>query len=168
MIKTFKKGSTWLGLFEQLIAVCPTLGTVLYYYFDTIQESVSWQSQFSFGMAIVLLVFFMVFKRVAKVKIDELRQSVVQTETDLKNEPENNTDRRALLALNARKDRTKLDMIDRFNYMLIVLIIALAVYIMERAMIGLTSLALIALASILAATGIHIGVLKLKEREATK
>lgn len=167
-MKAITKGSFWLEFLEQLVYIVPTLTTVLYYYFAEIQETVSRTSQYTFGLAITLFVFFLLYKQFAKKKLQELRQSVVQTETDLKNEPKSNMEKRATLAENARKDRAKLDTLDRAQVLIVLVIFALAVYILERATIGLTMLALIACASVAAGTGIHVGVLKLREREATK
>lgn len=167
-MKAITKGSFWLEFLEQLVYIVPTLTTVLYYYFAEIQQTVSRTSQYTFGLAITLFVFFLIYKQFAKKKLQELRQSVVQTETDLKNEPLSNTEKRATLAGNARKDRAKLDTLDRAQVLIVLVIFALAVYILERATIGLTMLALIACASVAAGTGIHVGVLKLREREATK
>lgn len=166
-MKNIAKPSFWLGLLEQLVYIAPTLGTVLYYYFDEIQYAVSKSSQYSFALALALLVLFVIYRHFAKTKLEELRQSVVQTETDLKNEPEGNVEKRALLAENARKDRQKLDTLDRVQVLIVLVIFALAVYILEKATVGLTSLAFIACASVAAGAGVHIGVLKLKEKEAT-
>lgn len=167
-MKKLGKASFWVGLIEQLVYIVPTLATVLYYYFDQIRYTVSRSSQYSFALAIALFVLFIIYRHFAKTKLEELRQSVVQTETDLKNEPEGNTEKRALLASNARKDRQKLDTLDRAQVLIALVIFALAVYILEQAAIGLTWLAFIACVSIAAGAGIHIGVLKLKEKEATR
>lgn len=167
-MKNILKGSFWVGIIEQLVYIIPTLATVLYYYFSEIQNTVSKSSQYTFGLAITLFVFFVIYKHFAKVKLAELRQSVVQTETDLKNEPESNFEKRAVLARNARKDRQKLDIMDRAQVLIVLIIFALAVYILEQATIGLTTLALIACLSVAAGSGIHLGVLKLKEKEALK
>lgn len=167
-MKNLAKPSFWVGLIEQLVYIVPTLATTLYYYFAEIRHTVGSASQYTFGLAVTLLVFFLIYKHFAKTKLDELRQSVVQTETDLKNEPESNVEKRAVLAENARKDRAKLDSMDRAQVLIVLVIFALAVYILERATIGLTTLALIACASVAAGTGIHLGVLKLKEKEAVK
>lgn len=167
-MKTIAKPSFWVGLIEQLVYIVPTLTTVLYYYFSEIQQSVSKTSQYTFGLSISLLILFIIYKHFAKTKLQELRQSVVQTETDLNNEPVSNVDKRALLAENARKGRAKLDTLDRAQVLIVLIIFALAIYILEQATIGLTTLALIACGSVAAGAGIHIGVLKLKAREAIK
>lgn len=167
-MKNIGKPSFWLSIFEQIVYIVPTLTTVLYYYFDEIQYTASATSKFTFATAVALFVFFIVYKHFAKTKLQELRQSVVQTETDLKNEPESNVEKRALLAENARKDRTRLDTLDRAQVLIGLVIFALAVYIVEQATIGLTTLAFIALCSIAVGTGIHVGVLKLKTKEAVK
>lgn len=166
-MKKLTKASFWIGIIEQMVYICPTLVTVLYYYFAEIQSAVSKSSQYTFGLAIALFVFFLVYKHFAKTKLDELRQSVVQTETDLKNSPSSDTERIAKLAENARKDRTKLDTMDRLQVLICLVIFALAIYILEQATIGLTSIALIATASVGLGAGVHLGVLKLKQNEAT-
>lgn len=160
-MKWITKGSSWLSIFEHLVYVCPTLGVTLYYYFSQIRETVSYSSKFSFGMALVLFVLFMIYKRVIRNKVDDLRKAVVQTETDLRNgvgDPEK-------CAANLKKDHMKLDAIQRAEILIILFVIALAIYIMEQAAIGLTNLVLIAVGSVVAGSGIHIGVLKLKEQE---
>lgn len=167
-MKNVGKPSFWLSIFEQIVYIVPTLTTVLYYYFDEIQYTASVTSKFTFATAVALFVFFIVYKHFAKTKLQELRQSVVQTETDLKNEPESNVEKRALLAENARKDRTRLDTLDRAQVLIGLVIFALAVYIVEQATIGLTTLAFIALCSTAVGTGMHVGVLKLKAKEAVK
>lgn len=167
-MKKLKSASTWLGLLEDITYIFPTLITVLYYYFSAIRESVSSSSQYTFALALTLFVFFLIYKKIAKTKIGELRQSVVQTETDLKNTPDSQTDYIKKLAENARKGRVKLDTYDRGMTIISILIMALAVNILEKATIGLTMLAYIALLSVMAGEGLHIGVLKLKEKEAIK
>ena len=86
-MKKLGKASFWVGLIEQLVYIVPTLVTVLYYYFDQIRYTVSRSSQYSFALAIALLVMFIVYRHFSKTKLAELRQSVVQTETELQNEP---------------------------------------------------------------------------------
>lgn len=167
-MKKLAKASFWVGLIEQLVYIVPTLATVLYYYFDQIRYTVSRSSQYCFALAIALFVLFIVYRHFAKTKLEELRQSVVQTETDLKNEPASNAEKRALLAENARKDRSRLDTLDRVQILIALVIFALAVYIVEQATIGLTTLAFIALCSVAAGTGVHLGVLKVKAKEAVK
>ncbi len=167
-MRKLKLWSTWLGLLEDLVYCVPTLTTILYYYFSTIQDKVSQTSQYSFALALTLFVLFVIYRKVAKTKISELRQSVVQTETDLKNTPDSQIEYRKKLAENAKKDRIKLDTYDRGMVIISLLIIALAINIMEKAAIGLTTLSYIALLSVLAGEGIHIGVLALKEKEAVK
>lgn len=156
-----KNGSTWLGLLEQIIYICPTLATVLYYYFDEIQSVASKSSQYTFALALTLLIFFIVYRRIAKTKIEELRKSTVQTETDL----ENGVGEASIVAENARKKREKLDLMDRLQILIVLVIFALAVYILEQATIGLTTLAMIACGSVAVGSGIHIGVLFLKQKE---
>lgn len=167
-MKKLKLGSAWLGLLEQIVYVCPTLGTVLYFYFADIKESISKASQNSFAMALVLFVLFIVYKKVMGKKVAELRQSVVQTETDLKNTPDTNGEVIDKLATNAASDRRKLDTIDRASTMITILIIALAVTILEKALIGLSMLSYIALGSVLAGYGVHLGVIELRKREAKR
>lgn len=162
------KGSFWLSIFEQLVYVCPTLGTVLYYYFSEIEQTVGTASKMSFALAVVLFVLFCVYKAAMRKKITELRQSVVQTETDLHNLPDSHTEERVKLADNAKKDRLRLDTYDRGTVLLTLVIIALGVHILEQALIGLTNLAYIACGSVLAGSAIHIGVLGLRKREAIK
>lgn len=167
-MKKLTKGSFWLSIFEQLVYVCPTLGTILYYYFSQLEQLLSVPNKMSFSLAVVLFVLFLIYKAVAKTKIAELRQSVVQTETDLRNEPERNVEKRLLLASNAKSDRLKLDMYDRGMVLITLVIVALGVRILEQAMIGLTNLAYIACGSVIAGFGVHIGVLSLRKREAVK
>lgn len=167
-MKKLTKGSFWLSIFEQLVYVCPTLGTILYYYFSELEQSLSAPSKMSFALAVVLFVLFLIYKAVAKTKIAELRQSVVQSETDLRNEPERNVEKRLLLASNAKCDRLKLDMYDRGMVLITLVIVALGIRILEQAMIGLTNLAYIACGSVIAGFGVHIGVLSLRKREAIK
>lgn len=162
------KWSKLLSVIEELVYVCPTLGTVLYYYFSSIREEVSLTSQYTFILALCLFVFFLVFKGVSKKKIAELRQACVQTETDLTNTPNSDVEKREKLATNALKMRRKLDMVDRGSVLLSLLVFALAVHILEQALIGLTSLALIACASVCGGFGIHLGVLALRKKEAVK
>ena len=163
-MKWVTKGSNWLSLFEHVVYVCPTLSVTLYYYFSQIRETVSYSSRFSFGMAVVLFVLFMIYKRAIRHKIEDLRQSVVQTQTDLRNgvgDPEK-------CSTNLKKDHLKLDAIQRIEIIVILIVIALAIYIMEQAAIGLTNLVLIAVASVVAGSGVHVGVLKLREQESIK
>lgn len=167
-MKKLTKGSFWLSIFEQLVYVCPTLGTILYYYFSQLEQSLSAVNKMSFALAVVLFVLFLIYKSVAKTKIAELRQSVVQTETDLRNEPARNAEKRILLASNAKSDRLKLDMYDRGMVLITLVIVALGIRILEQAMIGLTNLAYIACGSVIAGFGIHIGVLSLRKHEAIK
>lgn len=167
-MKKLTKGSFWLSIFEQLVYVCPSLGTILYYYFSELEQSLSVPNKMSFALAVVLFVLFLIYKAVAKTKIAELRQSVVQTETDLRNEPERNVEKRLLLASNAKSDRLKLDMYDRGMVLITLVIVALGIRILEQAMIGLTNLAYIACGSVIAGFGVHIGVLSLRKREAVK
>lgn len=167
-MKSFTKASFWLGLLEQLVYICPTLITVLYFYFTEIRKTVELPSQYCFGIAVALFVLLLIYKHFAKVKLEELRQSVVQTETDLKNEPPANVEKRRILAVNARKSRTKLDILDRAQILMVLVIFALAVYILERASVGLTMLAAIACVSVAAGALLHLVVLKLKEKEAVK
>lgn len=167
-MRKLTKGSFWLSIFEQLVYVCPTLGTILYYYFSELEQSLSVPNKMSFALAVVLFVLFLIYKAVAKTKIAELRQSVVQTETDLRNEPERNVEKRLLLASNAKSDRLKLDMYDRGMVLITLVIVALGIRILEQAMIGLTNLAYIACGSVIAGFGVHIGVLSLRKREAVK
>lgn len=167
-MKKLTKGSFWLSIFEQLVYVCPTLGTILYYYFSELEQSLSAPSKMSFTLAVVLFVLFLTYKAVAKTKIAELRQSVVQSETDLRNEPARNVEKRLLLASNAKSDRLKLDMYDRGMMLITLIIIALGIRILEQAMIGLTNLAYIACGSVIAGFCIHIGVLSLRKHEAIK
>lgn len=158
------KKSNWLSLLEHLVYVCPVLGTTLYYYFSQIRETVSYSSRFSFGMALVLLILFIIYKKMISRKVDDLRKAVVQTKTDLRNgvgDPEK-------CAANLKRDNSKLDAISRVEILIILLVIMLAIYIMEQAAIGLTTLVLIAIGSVLAGTGIHFGVLKLREDEEIK
>lgn len=161
----FKRGSTWLGALEQVIYICPTLGTVLYYYFSQIQQKVSMTSKFSFGLALTLFVFFLIYRKIMKRKVDELRNSVTQTRTDLKNMPDSDTAHIAKLAENAYKDGIKLDMYDRGGLVVVLLIVALGVHILNQAMIGVTNLAYIACGSVLTGFGVHVGVLSLKKKE---
>lgn len=168
MIKKLTKGSTWLSLLENIIYIFPTLGTVLYYYFSEIQQTVSKSSKLSFAMALCLFVLFLVYKAVMARKIGELRQSVVQTETDLKSMPDSEVEHVRKLAMNAKKDRRTLDLYDRGSIMITLLILALGVSILEKALIGLTTLLYIALGSIMSGYGIHLGVLELRQREAVK
>lgn len=167
-MKKLTKGSFWLSLFEQLVYVCPTLGTILYYYFSQLEQSLSVANKMSFALAVVLFVLFLIYKSVAKTKIAELRQSVVQTETDLRNEPERNVEKRIKLAKNAKSDRLRLDMYDRGMVLITLVIVALGIRILEQAMIGLTNLAYIACGSVIAGFGIHVGVLSLRKYEAIK
>lgn len=167
-MRKLTKGSFWLSIFEQLVYVCPSLGTILYYYFSELEQSLSVPNKMSFALAVVLFVLFLIYKAVAKTKIAELRQSVVQTETDLRNEPERNVEKRLLLASNAKSDRLKLDMYDRGMVLITLVIVALGIRILEQAMIGLTNLAYIACGSVIAGFGVHIGVLSLRKREAVK
>lgn len=167
-MRKLTKGSFWLSIFEQLVYVCPSLGTILYYYFSELEQSLSVPNKMSFALAVVLFVLFLIYKAVAKTKIAELRQSVVQTETDLRNEPEHNVEKRLLLASNAKSDRLKLDMYDRGMVLITLVIVALGIRILEQAMIGLTNLAYIACGSVIAGFGVHIGVLSLRKREAVK
>lgn len=167
-MKKLTKGSFWLSILEQLIYVCPTLGTILYYYFSELEQSLSSLNKMSFALAVVLFVLFLIYKSVAKTKIAELRQSVVQTETDLRSEPDSNIEKRIKLAKNAKSDRLKLDMYDRGMVLITLVIVALGIRILEQAMIGLTNLAYIACGSVIAGFGIHIGVLSLRKREAIK
>lgn len=168
MIDALKKGSFWLSMLEQVVYIAPTLGTVLYYYFTSIEQTISRSSKYSFAMAICLLVVFIIYKAVAAKKLAELRASVVQTETDLRNTPDTKVEERAMLALNAKKDRRKLDMCDRASIMITLLIIAISISILEKALIGLTMLSYIALGSVLAGFGLRLGVLELKSKEALK
>lgn len=161
LVKSLSKGSTWLKILEDLTYVCPTLITVLYYYFTELEQSISYSSKASFGLALSLLFLFMILKRVAKHKIEEIRQAKVQTETDYKNgvgDPEK-------CASNLYGYSTKLDTAMRFQIMVVLLCASLAIYILEQASIGLSTLIVIALVSVLAGTGIHIGQLKLLEKE---
>lgn len=100
-----------------------------------------------------------------KRKVDELRNSVTQTRTDLKNMPDSDTAHIAKLAENAYKDGIKLDMYDRGGLVVVLLIVALGVHILNQAMIGVTNLAYIACGSVLTGFGVHVGVLSLKKKE---
>lgn len=163
-MRALKTGSFWLSLFEQLVYIAPTLGTAMYYYFSEIEKSVSWSSKMSFGLAIVMLVLLIVYKRVAKRKVDNMRQAIVQSKTDLRNgvgDPDK-------IIVNIEKDSVKLDELDRAYILVSLLAFASAVYILERAAIGLTTLVFIAIASVAAGMGIHLGVLKLEAKEMLK
>lgn len=162
-----KKLFTWSNLvkaIEYLVYVCPTLGTVLYYYFDEIQTKVSTSSKYSFALALVLLVLFVIFKAMTKKKVDELRQSVVQTETDLKNTPTSDTAKIEILTANATKDRQKLKVYDNGVIVLALLVLALAVNILEKALIGLTNLCLIGVGSVACGLGLDLVSLELKKK----
>lgn len=167
-MKRLTKGSFWLGLLEQAVYIVPTLTTVLYYYFSTIREEISKSSQYTFLLSIVLFIFFVVYKKVCSNKIKELRQSVVQTETDLRNTPVSEVEKRTLLAENGKRDRQKLDLIDRGTLIVSFLIFALAVNILDKALIGISNLVCIAMGSILLGSGIHLGVLELEKKESIK
>lgn len=167
-MKKLTQGSFWLGIFEQLVYVVPTLATILYYYFTELEETISTSSKWSFAVACVLFVLLCVYRYFAKVKLQELRQSTIQTETDLENTPVSEVEKREILAENCKKKRLQLDTLDRAMIMLILLILGLAIYILEQATIGLTNLVMIALVSCAAGTGIHVGVLELKKNESLK
>lgn len=162
------KWSKVVELIEQVVYICPTLGTILYYYFDGIQQNISKSSQFTFALCLTLFVFFLIYKKVVKTKIDGLRQSTIQTETDLENCPQSQTEQIALYAENAKKKRLKLDIYDKGSIIISLIIFALGVSILEKALIGLTNLAFIACGSVLVGFGIHIGALELKRKEQTK
>lgn len=163
-MKKLFKWSNLVKCIEYLVYVCPTLGTVLYYYFSEIKETVSTSSEYSFALALVLFVLFLIFKAMTSKKIAELRQSVVQTETDYKNTPEADTAKREVLLANATKDRAKLKLYDNGALVLALLVFALAVNILEQALIGLTSLALIAVGSVAGGLGLDIVSLNLKKK----
>lgn len=165
-MKKLTKGSTWVSLLEQLIYISPTLGTVLYYYFSSIRENISKSSQYTFALALVLLVLFIIYKKITKRNIEELRQATVQQETDMRSEI--NDEKLKRLADNSKSDRMKLDLYNRGGIILTLLIVALSVRILEMSLIGLTNLAYIACGSVLAGSGVHIGVLALKKREGIK
>lgn len=162
-----KKIFSWSNLvkcIEYLVYVCPTLGTVLYYYFSEIKETVSRSSEYSFALSLVLFVLFIIFKGMTTKKVGELRQSVVQTETDYKNTPESDSEKRAVLLSNATKDRAKLKLYDNGALVLALLVFALAVNILEQALIGLTNLALIAVGSVAGGLGLDLVSLNLKKK----
>lgn len=162
------KWSKVVGVIEQIVYICPTLATILYYYFDGIQQSISKSSQFTFALCLTLFILFLIYKKVMKVKIDGLRQSKIQTETDLENCPESETERIAKYAENTKKKRIKLDIYDKGSIIISLIIFALGVSILEKALIGLTNLAFIACGSVLVGFGIHIGALELKRKEQTR
>ncbi|MEG1609064.1 MAG: hypothetical protein RR348_04275 [Clostridia bacterium] len=165
-IKTIK-WSKVVGALEQMIYICPTLATILYYYFNNIKSEISRSSQFTFALCLCLFVIFIIYKKVVKTKIDGLRQSLVQTETDLENCPTSETEQIALLASNAKKKRVKLDIFDKGSIIISLLIFALGVNILEQCLIGLTNLAFIACGSVLVGFGVHVGALELKRKESS-
>lgn len=161
IIKSLRKGSTWLKLLEEMVYICPTLITVLYYYFTELEVRASYSSKASFALALTLLILFLILKHIMRNKINELRQAKVQTDTDFKNgvgDPEK-------CAHNLYEYSKKLDTISRFQIIIVLICISLAIYILEQATIGLSTLTIIALVSVLAGTGIHIAQLKLTEKE---
>lgn len=167
-MKKFAMGSFWLSILEQILYIFPTIGTILYYYFSQLQDSISLPKKMTFALALVLFALFLIYKSVAKKKIAELRQSVVQSETDLRNEPSENTAKRELLAHNAKIDRRRLDLYDRGMILITLLIIALGVNILEKSLIGLTNLMYIACGSVLAGFCVHLVVLELRQKESLK
>lgn len=156
------KWSKIVSIVEQLVYIAPTLSTVLYYYFSQIEQTISRSSKYSFGLAVALFVLFLIYRGVMHRTIAEFRQGVVQTETDLKNGVGDATK----VADNAIKGRRKLDLYDRGGILISLIIFALAVRILEQALIGLTMLAYIACGSVCAGYGIHLGVLSLRKKEA--
>lgn len=169
-MKKFFKWSGVLSLLSSAVQIFPTLGVVLYYYFDNIQYTTSSTAKASLGVACALLILLIIYRKLAKTKVAELRQSVVHEETELKNLPagEKYDDQRAEYAKNAVNDRAKLIMYDKGVIICGLIVFALSVTILEKAMIGLSALALIACGSVLAGTGLEIAALKVKQKEEKK
>lgn len=159
-----KKGSTWLKLLEQLTYVCPTLVTVLYYYFTQIEMVTSQSSKASFALAVVIFILFIIYKKAMHKHIEDLRQATVQTKTDLKNGV-GDADK---VATNLAKMQTELDTYNRMALLLSLLCCSIAVYILEQAAIAITNLVVIGLISVASGSGIHVGVIQLQKRENLK
>lgn len=163
-IKKLKTGSFWLFVVEQVVYLCPTLITVLYYYFSEIEKTVSWSSKMSFGLAISVLVLFIIYRKAFKTKLSDMHQGLVQSETDLKNgvgDPEK-------ITANIARDRITLDSMGRMSVLISLVVVGLSIYILEQAMIGLATLVFIAIGSVLVGMGIHIGAIKLERKEKLK
>ena len=163
-MKYLKKGSTWLSLLEQLTYLCPILATVLYYYYTTLEEVVSQSSKATFSIAVSAFVLFIIYKKAMTRHIDDLRRSVVQTKTDL----ENGVGDKELVSKNLCKKRIELDMYTRAEIFLGLLVCSVTIYIFESAMVSITRLIMIGMASVAAGSGIHVGVLNLKRMENRK
>lgn len=162
------KGSFWLSLFENFVYVAPTLITVLYYYFTELQYTTSTSSKWSFATAVTMFVLFCVYKVAAKNHLRKLEHKTNQTEADLECAKPSDTEQVEIYATNLKRYRMELDAVRRVNVLIVLLIIALAVYIIEQATLGLTNLCFIAVASVAAGSGIHVGVISLMSKEACK
>lgn len=159
-----KRGSFWLSVLEQIINLCPTLGLILYYYFSEIEKTVTWSSKLTFGMALALLVILVVYSKVFKSKIKDKKASLIQSETDLINgvgDP-------IKISEHIAKDKLVLNEMTRAKILIVLFIIALSVYVLEQATIGLTTLVSVGVASVATGMGIEVAVVKLEEKENKK
>lgn len=158
------KLSFWVNILKHITYICPTLITVLYYYYSSIRTEVSKTSQYTFALALTIFVLFLIYKAVMKRKVEELRNSAVITETDIRNEPPT-SERLPNMAKNAKSDRLQLLIYDSGSILITLIIVALAINILEKALIGLSNLAIVACASVVLGLFLQYIVLCLKAKE---
>lgn len=154
-----------LGALEKFVSAAPLLGLILYYYIDRVRAALTPTQKYVFWLAAALFVFVCVYKTVTKKHIEELRQATVHAETEAKL---SDGERKARAVEEGAKARRKLTLYDRLGYLSTLLIFGITVYILERALIGISTLIVTAAASLTASTVLKLLKIHVEKKEKLK